>query len=84
MVKESRAGLPRVQPIIPISRKEPFDDPDWLFDFKYEGFRALLYVEQGSRCRLVSRNGNTMVHFNALGDQVAAELELDDTILTAR
>jgi bifunctional non-homologous end joining protein LigD len=49
MVKESRAGLPRVQPIIPISRKEPFDDPDWLFDFKYDGFRALLYVEQGSR-----------------------------------
>jgi bifunctional non-homologous end joining protein LigD len=81
MVKESRAGLPRVQPIIPISRKEPFDDPDWLFDFKYDGFRALLYVEQGSRCRLVSRNGNTMARFNALGDQVAAELELDDAIL---
>jgi len=24
--------LPRVQPIIPTWRKEPFDDPDWLFD----------------------------------------------------
>jgi ATP-dependent DNA ligase len=39
--------LPRVHPIIPISRKEPFHDPDWLFDLKYDGFRALLYLEQG-------------------------------------
>jgi ATP-dependent DNA ligase len=36
---------PRVEPIIPISRKEPFDDPEWLFDLKYDGFRALLYFE---------------------------------------
>jgi hypothetical protein len=36
--------LPRVQPIIPISSKEPFDDPDWLFEFKYDGFRGLLYA----------------------------------------
>jgi hypothetical protein len=32
--------LPRVQPIAPTWREEPFDDPDWLFDFKYDGFRA--------------------------------------------
>jgi len=50
--------LPRVQPIIPISGKEPFDDPEWLFDLKYD-VRALLYLEQGTRCRFVSRNGNT-------------------------
>jgi hypothetical protein len=25
--------LSQVQPIIAISRKEPFDDPDWLFEF---------------------------------------------------
>jgi hypothetical protein len=22
-------------------------DPEWLFDLKYDGFRALLYLEQG-------------------------------------
>ena len=48
--------LPRVQPIAPVSAKEPFDDPGWLFDLKYDGFRALAYLEQG-RCRLISRNG---------------------------
>ena len=38
--------LPRVQPIAPTWRKEPFD-PDWLFDLKYDGFRALYYIEPG-------------------------------------
>jgi bifunctional non-homologous end joining protein LigD len=75
-----RMSLLRVQPIIPFSRKEPFDDPAWLFEFKYDGFRALCYIEQG-RCRFVSRNGNDLSRFDDLCDQVAAELELDDAIL---
>ena len=33
--------LPHVQPIAPVRRQEPFDDPAWLFDLKYDGFRAL-------------------------------------------
>ena len=40
--------LPRVQPIAPIPAKEPFDDAEWLFDFKYDGFRALCYLEQAA------------------------------------
>jgi ATP-dependent DNA ligase len=39
--------LPRVRPIIPTWRKEPFDNPDWLFELKYDSFRALLYLEKG-------------------------------------
>src|SRR6202521_2332217 len=73
--------LPRVQPIIPIPRKEPFDDPEWLFDFKYDGFRALLYFEQGMRCRFVSRNDNTLSRFDALCQAVAAELDVESVIL---
>jgi len=38
-----------VQPIVPTRRKEPFDDPDWLFDLKYDGFRGLSWF--------MSRNG---------------------------
>ena len=71
---------PRVQPIAPVWRKEPFDDPDWLFDLKYDGFRALCYLEQG-RCRLISRNGNLMNRFAGLGDQIAASLDVGDAIL---
>jgi ATP-dependent DNA ligase len=68
--------LPRVQPIAPTWRKEPFDDPDWLFDFKYDGFRALYYFEPGHN-RLISRNGNLLTRFDALAGALAAELEVD-------
>ena len=71
--------LPRVQLIIPTWRKEPFDDPEWAFDFKYDGFRALCYVERG-RSRLISRNG-ILSRFDALADQLAAMLAVDNAIL---
>ena len=57
-------ALPRIEPIIPARRKEPFDHPDWLFDVKYDGFRALCYLERGSG-HLMSRNGNDFRRFDA-------------------
>ena len=72
--------LPRVQPIAPTWRKEPFDDPEWLFDCKYDGFRARCYRERCSG-RLISRNGNLMRRFDALTRQVADALAVDDAIL---
>ena len=73
-------SLPRVQPIIPTRRKEPFDDPRWLFDCKYDGFRGVCYVQLG-RGSFVSRNGNHLARFDKLGDQLAAVLELGEAIL---
>jgi bifunctional non-homologous end joining protein LigD len=73
--------LPRVQPIAPIRRPEPFDDPDWLFDLKYDGFRGVCYLQQG-RCHLISRNGNPMTRFAGLGKQITASLaDVGDAIL---
>ena len=72
--------LPRVQPIAPIRRTEPFDDPEWLFDLKYDGFRGICYLEQGC-CRMISRNGNLMSRFAGLGDQIAGSLDVGDAIL---
>jgi ATP-dependent DNA ligase len=42
------------------------DAAAWVFEFKYDGFRALLYFEQGRRCEFVSRNGNTLTRFDKL------------------
>src|SRR5690348_4823578 len=75
--------LPRVQPIAPSWRKEPFDHRDWLFDCKYDGFRALCYIEHG-RSRLISRNGNLMTRFDALGSALAAGLDVDDAIIDGK
>jgi bifunctional non-homologous end joining protein LigD len=39
---------------------EPFDDPQWLFEIKWDGYRALCTVEEG-KLTLVSRNGLDML-----------------------
>ena len=72
--------LPRVKPIIPTWRNDPFDDPDWLFDLKYDGFRGLFHLQRG-RGRFISRNSSTLSRFEALGDQVATELDVTDAVL---
>jgi bifunctional non-homologous end joining protein LigD len=72
--------LPRVQPIAPLRRTEPFDDPEWVFDVKYDGFRGICYLDQGC-CRMISRNGNLMSRFARLGDRIAASLDVGDAIL---
>jgi bifunctional non-homologous end joining protein LigD len=35
--------------------REPFDNPDYIFELKHDGFRATVFIEN-RECRLVSRN----------------------------
>ncbi len=69
---------PCSQPLVRIP--EPFNDPEWIFELKLDGFRALAYVENG-RCRLVSRNGHTFKRFDPLCAALAKELEVKNAIL---
>src|SRR5262245_26475420 len=48
----------------------PFDDPDWLFEIKHDGFRALAYISDGS-CTLFSRKNNQYKSFGALRECLA-------------
>ena len=45
-----------VQPMLAEPRADPFDDPDWIFELKYDGFRAVV-AREGSRPRLFYRRG---------------------------
>jgi hypothetical protein len=36
-----------------LKRRSPFDDPAWIFELKYDGFRALAVIEHG-RAQLLS------------------------------
>jgi bifunctional non-homologous end joining protein LigD len=54
-------------------RASPFNDPDWIFELKYDGFRALAIVENG-RCRLLSRNGNPFASFAELAQNIATSV----------
>jgi len=38
---------------------EPFDDDNWLFEVKWDGYRAVAFID-GDRLRLVSRNQNDL------------------------
>src|SRR5437763_3081890 len=51
----------------------PFDDPEWLFELKYDGFRAIAHVEFG-RCSLLSRNGHPFASFQDLALQIGNAL----------
>jgi len=72
--------LPRIEPVIPARRKEPFDDPEWLFDVKYDGYRGLCFLEQW-RGHFVSKNGKPLNRLAALADELAEVLAVDEAIL---
>ena len=49
-----------MQPIIPVVRTEPFDDPGWLFELKLDGFRGLADTVNGSpRLTITSRTSRS-------------------------
>jgi bifunctional non-homologous end joining protein LigD len=45
----------RIEPMLATLAEHPFSDPDWLFEIKWDGVRALAWVEDGA-VRLRSRN----------------------------
>ena len=45
---------------------EPFDHPEWVFEPKMDGFRALAHI-RGHHCQLVSRNGHLFGHRSVEG-----------------
>ena len=51
-----------------LKRRLAFDDPDCIFELKYDGFRALV-IEQG-RAQLISRNGHSFDSFSALAESI--------------
>jgi hypothetical protein len=52
-----------IVPIIPIRRREAFDNPAFLLELKYDGFRALADTVNG---RMLSKNANRMRRFEKL------------------
>jgi len=73
-------SLPAIRPM-PLTRfHEPFSDPDWIFEVKHDGFRALAYVVEG-HCRLLSRRNHAYKSFGTLCESIAADLKVTDAVL---
>jgi bifunctional non-homologous end joining protein LigD len=54
--------------------------PDWLFEIKHDGFRALAYLDS-SGVRLISRNANRFASFDPLCQSIAFFLSMKSAVL---
>ena len=59
---------------------EAFDHPDWLFELKLDGFRALAAIE-GHHCKLISRRGHVFKHWPYLETELAHAVRCESAIL---
>lgn len=50
-----------LQPMLLERREEPFDHPDWIFEYKWDGFRALIFVDQ--EMKIISRNQKNLTPY---------------------
>lgn len=75
-----------IRPMLAISIDKPFDNPEWLFEIKWDGYRAVSFIEKG-RVRLVSRNQNDLTgqypELQGLGKLVKAERAILDGEIVA-
>jgi len=67
-----------LSPIIPAVRRDPFDDPAWLFDLKLDGFRGVADTIAG---RVLSKRGSRLKRFESLLDQLPEGYVFDGEIV---
>jgi bifunctional non-homologous end joining protein LigD len=71
---------PKIVPLRLIDEKQPFDDPDWLFELKHDGSRALAYIDR-RLCRFVSRNDYQFPHWPKLAECIAENVGAKNAVL---
>jgi bifunctional non-homologous end joining protein LigD len=80
-VKDLKGAVKRpmptvIHPMLASVTEKPFDDPNWFFEIKWDGYRAVAFLENGA-VRLVSRNQNDLTprypELKVLADQVNAK-----------
>ncbi|MBV8214504.1 MAG: non-homologous end-joining DNA ligase [Verrucomicrobia bacterium] len=70
-----------VPPMVAESAKAAFDSPDWIFEIKLDGYRAITVFDSAGEAHLWSRNGLPLeAKFPALANAVS-KLKLRSTIL---
>lgn len=59
--------------------RQPFDDPDFLFELKHDGFRAVAHIWDGN-CELISRRRKAYKSFHELRNDLA-KLKVKNAII---
>ena len=63
------------------SVKKPFDSPDWIFETKLAGYRAIAVIDSIGKARLWSRNQLPLAPKFPTVQEAVNELKLRSTIL---
>ena len=58
----------------------PFDDPDWVFEIKHDGFRALALIERG-HCWFVTRKKHKFYGLHDLAAALVREVNAEMAVL---
>jgi bifunctional non-homologous end joining protein LigD len=69
-----------VHPMLATSVDDPFDDPEWLYEIKWDGYRAVAFIAAG-KVRLVSRNQNDLTAQYPELHNLAASIKAETAIL---
>ena len=64
--------FPDWKPMLATSASESFDDDNWLFETKYDGYRAFAEIKNG-KTRLLSRNGNIFSNYKSIEESFTTE-----------
>src|SRR5262245_55931202 len=67
-------------PMTSREQREPFDDPGWIYEIKYDGVRALAVIE-GGRCRFLSGHKQKLYGCRELRASLAREINAENAIL---
>ena len=71
--------LPRMDTAQLTLVRQPFDHPDFLYEIKHDGFRALAYISDG-QCELICRRPNSYKSFHNLRGNLA-KLKVENAII---
>lgn len=80
MAVPTRPALPRIGPIVPVLHGRAFNNPAWLFEPKYDGFRGVVYLT-GGRCTIYSKRGNRFSRFSELEKRLCGAFPKQGLIL---
>jgi ATP-dependent DNA ligase len=70
-----------VPPMLASSAKSPFDSPDWIFEIKWDGYRAIAVFDAAGKPHLWSRNALLLEQKFPATAKAVSELKLRLTIL---
>ncbi len=75
-----------IHPMLATPSEAPFDDPAWLFEIKWDGYRAVAFINDG-KVRLVSRTQNDLTaqfsELHSLPEHVKAKIAILDGEIVA-